>query len=95
MLTTSATDWHWLSTRGYDLKAPADFAFQWMTRCAPKEEHVNGSNSGVGALPSNRMPVEFREYGRGRMTKRTVWEIVPPNLVVFHDECSSTPGLPC
>lgn len=74
----------WLYTRGYDLAAPAEFAFRWMAEHSPFPRA--GELDRVPAVPEPTERVERRVYpGRG-IEKVTQWEIIPPDQVSFHDE---------
>lgn len=78
----------WMYTRGYDLAAPASFAFQWMVAHAPPR---GGGPPGTGHLLDlpHRPPeprVERRRYPEHGTERVTTWELVPPDRVTFRDD---------
>jgi hypothetical protein len=80
--------WRWLYTRGYDLRAPAGYAFQWML------DHAQ-----FGRLPRPAIPdlvetiLELQPWPKVRsvylsrgVERLTIWEIRPPDRITWHDE---------
>jgi hypothetical protein len=78
--------WRWIYTRGYDLAAPAAFAFSWIVQRAPTHQKGRGreagSREGAGAV-ANR-PTEHRSYPHG-IERVTGWEVIAPDRIIFHD----------
>ncbi len=86
-----APGWHWLYTRGYDLAAPAGYAFRWMVGHAPSEP--SGTSAGDSSPGAIETRTERRVYPRGRMVKVTRWELVTPDRVTFLAEVYQRGGL--
>lgn len=79
--------WRWLYTRGYNLAAPASFAFRWMADHAPQESVTRTAQATrhEGTERPANGPMERRSYPDKRLELVTEWELIPPDKVVFHD----------
>jgi hypothetical protein len=80
--------WRWIYTRGYDVSAPASFAFDWLARRSPEQSSrvPEGARSMLATSPeASGLRFELRRYPSRGMERTTLWEMAPPNLVIFHD----------
>lgn len=83
--TKGPIGFRWMYRRGYGLAAPAEYAFGWLATHAPPVAPL-ASGTRLGSESVTEARIERQSYpGRG-IEKVTRWELLPPDLVVFHDQ---------
>jgi hypothetical protein len=74
--------WKWLYTRRYNLSAPQEYAFQWMSRHAPLPEL---ESKGREQASERARRIERRSYPDLGIDKVTEWELTPADQAMLRD----------
>lgn len=72
-------------TRGFDVNAPAEYAFRWFAAHAPPERSISSSIR-TGEENGTRLRLVHRSHPKNATQKVTRWELQPPDLVIFRDQ---------